>query len=145
LIHRGKSPLLVFDDADLEKAAKAAAFSIVFNSGQVCMASSRVYVQDSVAERFKKLYAQAIKAVAGQAGNPLETATGFGPQADAQQFKSISAYVEKAQKDGLQRLAIGNEATQKAGANFVSPIVFHDVPEGHAVMKDEIFGFVIFH
>ncbi|KAL3450256.1 aldehyde dehydrogenase domain-containing protein [Aspergillus insuetus] len=136
----GKSPLLVFDDADLEKAAKAAAFSIAFNSGQVCMASSRVYVQDSVAARFKKLYAQAIEAVAGQAGNPLETATGFGPQADVQQFKSISAYVEKAQKDGLQRLAIGNEATQKAGANFVSPIVFHDVPENHAVMKDEIFG-----
>lgn len=67
----GKSPLIVFEDADLQKAAKVAAFSIVFNSGQVCMASSRVYVQKSVADEFTKLYAQAIQAVAGQAGNPL--------------------------------------------------------------------------
>ncbi|RHZ49038.1 uncharacterized protein CDV56_101992 [Aspergillus thermomutatus] len=137
----GKSPLIVFEDADLEKAAKVAAFSIVFNSGQVCMASSRVYIQENVADQFKKLYAQAIQAVAGQAGNPLEATTGFGPQADKQQFESISKYLQEAQKDGLKRLPIG-ELTPRDGGNFVSPIVFHEVPEDHSIMKDEIFGAV---
>ncbi|OGM49498.1 aldehyde dehydrogenase [Aspergillus bombycis] len=138
----GKSPLIVFEDADLQKAAKAAAFSIVFNSGQVCMASSRVYVQDAVADEFKTLYAQAIEAVAGQAGNPLEETTRFGPQADEHQFKSISNYLQKAQDDGLQRLSI-EKLTPRDGVNFVSPVVLQDVPEGHSLMKQEIFGFVL--
>lgn len=94
----GKSPLIVFEDADLQKAAKVAAFSIVFNSGQVCMASSRVYVQKSVEDEFTKLYAQAIQQLAAQAGNPLEATTGFGPQADRHQFKSITEYLQKAQR-----------------------------------------------
>jgi aldehyde dehydrogenase (NAD+) len=138
----GKSPLIVFEDADLQKAAKVAAFSIVFNSGQVCMASSRVYVQKSVADEFTKLYTQAIQAVAGQAGNPLEATTGFGPQADRHQFKSVSEYLQNAQKDGLKRLSIG-ELTPRDGVNFVSPVVFQEVPENHSIMKDEIFGFAL--
>lgn len=138
----GKSPLIVFEDADLQKAAKAAAFSIVFNSGQVCMASSRVYVQKSVADEFTKLYIQAIQTVAGQAGNPLVATTGFGPQADQHQSKIVSEYLQKAQKDGLKRLSI-KELTPREGANFVSPVVFQDVPENHSVIKDEIFGFVL--
>ncbi|BCS30146.1 uncharacterized protein APUU_80449A [Aspergillus puulaauensis] len=137
----GKSPLIVFEDADLQKAAKVAAFSIVFNSGQVCMASSRVYVQKSVEDEFTKLYAQAIQELAAQAGNPLEATTGFGPQADRHQFKSITDYLQKAQKDGLKRLSIG-ESTPREGANFVSPVVFQEVPEHHSIMKDEIFGAV---
>ncbi|KAL3429097.1 aldehyde dehydrogenase domain-containing protein, partial [Aspergillus tetrazonus] len=133
----GKSPLLVFEDADLEKAAKAAAFSIVSNSGQVCMASSRVYVQESIVTDFTKLYVEAIQQLSGQAGNPLEKETGFGPQADAQQFKNVSEYLQKAQDDRLKKVSIG--AAPEKGSNFVAPVVFQDVPEGHALMKDEIF------
>ncbi|KAL2812680.1 Aldehyde/histidinol dehydrogenase [Aspergillus cavernicola] len=135
----GKSPLIVFEDADLEKVAKAAAFSIVSNSGQVCMASSRVYVQNSIADRFEKLYTQAIQELSGQPGNPLDRSTSFGPQADGQQFKIISGYLEQAQKDGLRCLPM-DKSSQQEGTNFVSPIVFHDVPKGHPLMKEEIFG-----
>ncbi|CAI7597476.1 unnamed protein product [Penicillium pancosmium] len=82
---------------------------------------------------------RAIQALSDQAGNPLEAKTGFGPQADRHQFKSISEYLEGAQKDGLKRLSMG-ELTQQEGANFVFPVVFQDVPESHSIMKNEIFG-----
>ncbi|GLA67592.1 hypothetical protein AtubIFM54640_011260 [Aspergillus tubingensis] len=136
----GKSPLLVFEDADLGKAAKAAAFSIVSNSGQVCMASSRVYVQESIVTEFTELYVQAIRQLSVQAGNPLEKETRFGPQADAQQFNSVSEYLQKAQDDRLKKISIG--AAPEKGNNFVAPVVFQNVPEGHVLMKDEIFGTV---
>ncbi|KAL4952353.1 Aldehyde/histidinol dehydrogenase [Aspergillus filifer] len=84
-------PLIVFDDADLERAAAAAAFSIVTNSGQVCMASSRVYVHSSVA---------------GRPGDPDSKETSFGPQADEQQMKSVMAYLQLAQRDRLLRLRL---------------------------------------
>ncbi|KAL4796400.1 Aldehyde/histidinol dehydrogenase [Aspergillus venezuelensis] len=103
----GKSPLIVFDDADLDRAADAAAFSIVTNLGQVCMASSRVYVHHNVAGKFQDLYAQAIARLAGRPGDPNNAATSFGPQADEQQMKSVLAYLELAQRDNLQRLPLG--------------------------------------
>ncbi|KAL4744932.1 hypothetical protein BDW72DRAFT_208623 [Aspergillus terricola var. indicus] len=137
----GKSPLIVFGDADLAKAAKAAAFSIVFNSGQVCMASSRVYVHEDVSAKFKRMYTEAIQAVAGQAGNPLEVTTGFGPQADKQQFTTVSEYLQKAQTDGLKCLPLG-DLVPRDGGNFVSPVVFDEVPDDHSLMKDEVFGAV---
>lgn len=104
------------------------------------MASSRVYVQESIVTKFTELYVQAIRQLSGQAGNPLEKETGFGPQADAQQFKSVSEYLQKAQDDKLQKVSIG--AAPEKGNNFIAPVVFQDVPEGHALMKDEIFGSV---
>ncbi|PYH69528.1 aldehyde dehydrogenase [Aspergillus vadensis CBS 113365] len=119
----GKSPLLVFEDAELKKAAALAAFSIVSNSRQVCMASSRVYVQESIVTEFTQLYVQAIRQLSGQPGNPLEKETRFGPQADAQQFKNE-------QEDKLKK------------QHFVAPVVFQDVPESHVLMKGEIFGTV---
>lgn len=129
---------MIFDDADLEKAAKAAAFSIVVDSGQVCMASSRVYIQDSIMDQFKKLYLNAIQAVTGNIGDPLSKDTSFGPQADTQQHKSVSAFVEQAKNDRLKVLL--DSSPDKDGKNFVSPMVLHDVPESHNLMQEEIFG-----
>ena len=141
MIHRGKSPIVIFQDADLEKAAKAAAFSIVANSGQVCMASSRVYVQDSIMDQFKPMYLNAIQAATGKMGDPLSKDTGFGPQADTQQHNSVSAFVEQAKNDGLKVLL--NSSSGKDGkGNFVSPMVLYDVPENHNLMQEEIFGWV---
>lgn len=138
-MNRGKSPLVIFEDADLEKAAKAAAFSIVANSGQVCMASSRVYVQSSIMNQFKQMYLNAIQAVTGSIGDPLSKDTGFGPQADTQQHKSVSAFVEQAKNDGLKVLLDPSSGKDGKG-NFVFPMVLHDVPESHNLMQEEIFG-----
>ncbi|KAF7591727.1 hypothetical protein BBP40_001171 [Aspergillus hancockii] len=96
----GKSPLIVFEDADLEKAAKVATFSIVFNSGQVCMSSSRVYVHETVADRFNPLCARATRDVHGRAGDPLNSKTGFGPQAVDYSIVSFLGILKRGEKMG---------------------------------------------
>ncbi|KAL2810245.1 aldehyde dehydrogenase domain-containing protein [Aspergillus granulosus] len=133
-----KEPHSRFRGCRSRKGCQGSGLSIVSNSGQVCIASSRVYVQQSIVTEFTELYVQAIRQLSIQAGNPLEKETGFGPQADAQQFKSVSEYLHKAQDDRLKKISTG--AAPEKGNNFVAPVVFQDVPEGHALMKDEIFG-----
>ncbi|KAJ5718831.1 uncharacterized protein N7483_009913 [Penicillium malachiteum] len=136
----GKSPLLIFEDANLEKAAKAAAFSIVFNSGQVCMASSRIYVQDSIAQEFTQLYLKEIQAISNKAGDPLGPETNFGPQADTQQVQNIQKFLNRARIENFK--AILDDNADPSQGNFVSPRVFIDVPEESPIMKEEIFGAV---
>lgn len=113
-----------FKDADLDKAAKAAAFSIVANSGQVCMASSRVYVQESILEEFKPLYLQAP-----------------GRYAAAEERLRVCT---AGQDDELRVLLDCSDCNvslvSEGNGNFVSPVVLHDVLENHRIMKEEIFG-----
>jgi aldehyde dehydrogenase (NAD+) len=78
---RGKSPSIIFDDADLEKVATELAFSIGFISGQTCMASTRLYVQDATAEKFQNLLLQAITAQL-KPGELPDPSTNHGPQAN---------------------------------------------------------------
>ncbi|OPB42775.1 hypothetical protein A0O28_0084110 [Trichoderma guizhouense] len=115
----GKSPLIVFEDADLEKAAAAAAFSITFNSGQICMASN-------------------ILKIMGKIGDPLETTTTFGPQADRQQYDNISKALQKAADDGLEFI-LGGRPLEGKGC-FIPPAVVLHPPEQSDIMKKEIFG-----
>lgn len=135
---RGKSPLIVFEDADLEKAAAAAAFSITFNSGQICMACTRVYVHTNVANRFIGLYKANILKIMGKIGDPLETTTTFGPQADRKQFDNISKVLGKATADGLDFI-LGGLPLEGTGC-FVPPAVVLNPPEQSDVMKKEISG-----
>ncbi|PKK48521.1 hypothetical protein CI102_5759 [Trichoderma harzianum] len=134
----GKSPLIVFEDADLEKAAAAAAFSITFNSGQICMACTRVYVHTSVANRFIELYKANILKIMGKIGDPLETTTTFGPQADRQQYDNISKVLQKAADDGLEFI-LGGRPLEGKGC-FIPPAVVLHPPEQGDIMTKEIFG-----
>jgi aldehyde dehydrogenase (NAD+) len=102
------------------------------------MVSTRMYVQEKVGDWFRKLYAHAIQEVASQAGSPLEVKTESGPQADEQYYKFICDYLEKAQKDKIQRLPIDNLIPLDR-SNFASPVVFYNVPEGHYLIKHERF------
>lgn len=118
----GKSPTIVFDDADLEKAAAETAFSIRFVSGQACIANSRIYVQESIAPKFKKLFAAAFSEF--KAGNPLDPSTTHGPQADEIQFKRVKEYLEAA-KAGKGKIELGGDAIKMEGGNgfFIQPTV----------------------
>ncbi|CAL5867612.1 uncharacterized protein PFLUO_LOCUS1831 [Penicillium psychrofluorescens] len=132
----GKSPAIVFEDADLEAAAAATQLSIKFNSGQVCVANSRVYVHESVAKRFTQLFLE--KVVAGKMGDPLDPTTTHGPQIDVLQYNRVKEYLSIGQKDGT--------CTQGGDANdgfFVHPTVFESVPEDSRLMREEIFGPVV--
>jgi aldehyde dehydrogenase (NAD+) len=139
----GKSPTIVFDDADIEKAAAETAFSISFVSGQACIANSRIYVQDTVAAKFKKAFTAAFTNF--KAGNPLDPATTHGPQADAIQHKRITEYLKLA-KEGKGKVETGGGGLKIDGndkALFIAPTIIADQPEDAVGMKEEIFGPVV--
>ncbi|CEJ54248.1 hypothetical protein PMG11_00568 [Penicillium brasilianum] len=132
----GKSPAVIFEDADLEAAAAQTQFSIQFNSGQICVANSRVYVQENVYDKFVALFRE--KFAAAKLGDPLDPATSHGPQVDVVQYKRVQEYLGIGQRDG--------SLTQGGDANdgfFVKPTIFENVPEDSRLMREEVFGPVV--
>ena len=136
----GKSPLLIFDDADLAKAVPAAAYSILANSGQVCIASSRVYVQEKIASEFMEQMKGAMKQM-GVSADPLAEGTARGPQVDKLQFDRVMGYLSLAKKEGLD-IPIGGNRERDTGY-FIEPTIIANAPEDSRVMKEEIFGPVV--
>jgi len=138
----GKSPTIVFEDADIEQAAAETAHSIRFVSGQACVANSRIYVQDTVADKFKTAFAKALADF--KAGNPLDPATTHGPQADEIQFKRVSEYLKLAKESG-GKVEMGGGSIKMEGGNgfFIEPTIITDQPENARTMKEEIFGPVV--
>lgn len=132
----GKSPAIVFEDADLEAAAAQTQFSIQFNSGQVCVANSRIYVHESVVEKFTRLFREKFEAV--QLGDPLDPSTSHGPQIDVLQYNRIKEYLAIGEKDG--KLTTGGDAND---GYFVRPTIFEGVPEDSRLMREEVFGPVV--
>jgi len=123
----------------LENAVESAVFSIQGNSGQICMASSRVYVQDSIADKFIALYKEKFASVS--IGDPRLKETNHGPQADETQYKTVLKYIE-AGKQGGGQMILGEEKTNETGF-FINPTIFTNTPEDAQIMKEEIFGPVV--
>ncbi|KAH7231230.1 aldehyde dehydrogenase [Fusarium redolens] len=136
----GKSPLLVFDDASLEKTVMAAAFSILYNSGQVCMASTRIYVQEGIAPKFIEALNFAMSEL-GVPGDPLLASTKRGPQVDKLQFDRVLSFLDHAKEKGYDIALGGNKALDKG--YFVDATIVRDVPENDKLIREEIFGPVL--
>lgn len=135
----GKSPLIIFDDADLEEAVNIAHNGIFFNQGQVCCASSRIYVQEGIYDKF---IAKSVEfAKKRKVGNPLEETTEQGPQVDAEQFDRIMKYIDIGKKEGANMVCGGNRIGDKG--YFIEPTIFSEVSDSHQIGKDEIFGPVL--
>lgn len=139
----GKSPLVIFEDADLEKAVPAAAFSILGNSGQACIASSRVYVHESIAPKFTEMMKAAMTQMGSNAADndPMLETTMRGPQADKIQFDRVMSYLQLAKQEGYKML-IGGDRDGNSGY-YVQPTIITGAQEGSRVMKEEIFGPVV--
>ncbi|SPO06221.1 probable aldehyde dehydrogenase [Cephalotrichum gorgonifer] len=136
----GKSPAIVFDDANLEKTVAQTVKGIQWNSGQVCMANSRIYVQEAIASTFVEVFNKEFASV--KAGNPLDKDVHHGPLVDDVQYRSVLSYIEEGKKSGT--VAIGGQGTlESTGGYFVEPTVFLDTPEDARIMKEEIFGPVV--
>ncbi|KDP33653.1 hypothetical protein JCGZ_07224 [Jatropha curcas] len=132
----GKSPLLIFDDADVNAAADLALLGILSNKGEVCVASSRVYVQEGIYDEFvKKLK---VKAIDWVVGDPFDPKSRLGPQVDEQQFNKIFSYIESGKKEGATLLTGGNPSGTKG--YYLQPTIFTDVKEHMLIAQDEIFG-----
>jgi aldehyde dehydrogenase (NAD+) len=132
----GKSPLIVCDDADLDQAVEIAHNGIFFNQGEVCCASSRIFVHEKVHDEFVKKSVEMAKM--RQVGDPLDPLTQQGPQVDQTQFEKILSYVESGKKEGAKLECGGSRVGEKG--YFISPAVFVDVKDDMKIAKEEIFG-----
>lgn len=137
----GKSPALVFDDADVEKAAADTSFSVQCNSGQICVANSRVYVQEAVATEFIEAFRKRFATI--KAGDPLKSETNHGPQADEIQYNSVIDYIELGKKAGGSLVMGGQGHLESMKGYFVDPTVFLNSPEDSRLMREEVFGPVV--
>ncbi len=132
----GKSANVIFADADLEAATRAAASGIFFNSGQVCSAGSRILAHESVYDEVvERLVA---RAHAIRLGDPREPSTSMGPLVSAAQMRRVLDYIEVGRREGA-RLVTGGARRGSAGF-FVEPTVFADVAHGMRISQEEIFG-----
>jgi aldehyde dehydrogenase (NAD+) len=132
----GKSANIIFPDADLDAAAKAAASGIFFNSGQVCSAGSRILVHESIHEEIvERLVA---RAAAVRTGNPCEPSTSMGPLVSAAQMRRVLDYIDIGKREGA-RIATGGARVGDAGY-FVAPTVFTEVRHPMRISQEEIFG-----
>ncbi|KAF2653506.1 aldehyde dehydrogenase [Lophiostoma macrostomum CBS 122681] len=134
----GKSPAVVFDDCNLENAVTWTANAITANTGQVCFAASRVYVQEGIYDKFIEKYKQAMQDKAKEVGDPTKEGTNIGPLVDEAQFKRVSGFIERGQK-GQGKLLVGGQRIGDKGY-YLEPTVFTDVDPNSEIHCEEIFG-----
>ncbi|KAF4119479.1 aldehyde dehydrogenase (NAD(P)+) [Geosmithia morbida] len=136
----GKNPSIVFSDADLDQAAKWSHAGIMDNQGQVCISTSRIYVQDSVYDEFLSKFVEVTKAN-HKIGDPFNNTTWQGPQISKAQYEKILSYIEIGKQEGA-RLIYGGAKHGNKGY-FIEPTVFVDATENMRIVKEEIFGPVV--
>jgi aldehyde dehydrogenase (NAD+) len=135
----GKSPNVVFADADLDAAVAGAFHAIYFHGGQCCTAGSRLFVEKTVHKDFVERLAA--KAKGRHLGDPLDPTTEQGPQVSGEQLDKILHYVDLGKKQGAKLVTGGRRSGDKGF--FVEPTIFDDVRDDMAIAKDEIFGPVV--
>ncbi|KAI1096536.1 aldehyde dehydrogenase [Rostrohypoxylon terebratum] len=135
----GKSPAIVFEDADLDNAVKWTHDGIMRYAGQMCFANSRVFVQESVYEAFLSKFKAQVSQVS-VLGDPFEQTTFQGPQVSRVQYEKILGYIRSAREEGATVYMGGEPASVDGKGFFVEPTVFTDVKPGMKVYREEIFG-----
>ncbi|KAF2021786.1 aldehyde dehydrogenase-like protein [Aaosphaeria arxii CBS 175.79] len=136
----GKSPLVVFDDADLDQAVKWAHVGIMYNQGQVCTATSRILVQEGVYDKFIEGFKKHVSETS-VVGDPFKDDTFQGPQVTKTQFERVLSYIDAGKKEGATLVA-GGEAYKNVGGKgfFVSPTIFTNVKDDMKIYREEVFG-----
>ncbi|MXS18259.1 betaine-aldehyde dehydrogenase [Pseudomonas oryzihabitans] len=136
----GKSPLIVCDDADLERAADIAVMANFFSSGQVCTNGTRVFVPQALKADFEAKVVERVKRI--KLGDPLAAETNFGPLVSTPHMEKVLGYIAQGQAEGARLLTGGERVTQGelAKGNFVAPTVFTDCRDDMAIAREEIFG-----
>ena len=136
----GKSPLLLFDDANLDQAVKWAHIGIMYNQGQVCTATSRILVQEGVYDKFVEAFKEHV-AKTSKVGNPFEDETFQGPQVTKAQFERVLSYVESGKSEGATLLTGGEPYKDVGGKGFfIAPTIFTNVKDSMKIYREEVFG-----
>jgi acyl-CoA reductase-like NAD-dependent aldehyde dehydrogenase len=137
----GKSPNIIFEDASLEDAVNMSAFGIYFAQGQVCAAGSRLFVQESIYDKFMDMFTK--KAQSIRVGNPLDPATQMGPQVSEQQLNMIERYIAAGLDEGANLVTGGRRFEGAGNGYFLTPTVFENVTNEMRIAREEIFGPVV--
>ena len=135
----GKSPLLVFNDADLEQAVKWSHLGIMSNQGQICTATSRILVQDAIYDDFLAKFKGAVHTIS-KIGDQWDETTYQGPQVSKAQYDRILSYIKIGLEEGAT-LWMGGEACHVNGKGFyISPTVFTNIKDSMRIYREEVFG-----
>jgi aldehyde dehydrogenase (NAD+) len=139
----GKSPVIVFPDADLERAAKGIAFGVFGNAGQMCWAASRLIVARPIQEALVEKVSAIARAY--KLGPGTEATSEMGPLVSQDQLRRVVGFVDQARRDGGRVVVGGAKASEAplANGNFVTPTVITDLPPTASVVRDEVFGPVL--
>jgi len=137
----GKDPVIVCDDADIEVAAKGSAWGGFLNSGQVCTSVERVYVFDSIADKFTEALVEEAKKV--KLGDPFDKGTDVGPMSSKMQLSNTINKVDLAKKEGARVLTGGKQSDQFEKGYFYEPTVFDQVTPNMEIIMEEAFSPVI--
>ncbi|KAI6156123.1 aldehyde dehydrogenase [Pisolithus thermaeus] len=132
----GKSPNIIFDDADLEQAVRWAMLGVFFNQGQSCIAGSRIFVQEGIYDEFLKCFTEKSRSI--KVGDPFAPDTFQGPQISKIQYDRIMGYIDSGKKEGA-RIHLGGERHGSEGY-FIQPTIFLDTNPDMRIVKEEIFG-----
>jgi aldehyde dehydrogenase (NAD+) len=132
----GKSPNVVFADADLDAAVEGAYFGLFFNQGQCCCAGSRLFVEEKIHHEIVERLVK--RAKSQKVGDPFDPETTQGPQVSQEQFDRIMGYIDAGQKGGAKMLTGGRRVGEKG--YFIEPTVFDGVTDNMSIAKEEIFG-----
>jgi aldehyde dehydrogenase (NAD+) len=132
----GKSPNIVFNDANIENAISWANFGIFYNHGQCCCAGSRIYVQSGIYDKFVERFKA--RTLANKVGDPFAPDTFQGPQVSQLQYDRIMGYIQEGKKAGAT-IETGGERHGDKGY-FIQPTIFSNVTEDMKIMQEEIFG-----
>jgi aldehyde dehydrogenase (NAD+) len=132
----GKSPNIVFADADMDQAIEGCHFGVFFNQGQVCCAGSRLYVEEKIYDEFvEKSVARAGRRTVG---DPFDVGTEQGPQIDGAQFDKVMSYIDEGKREGAELLTGGKRIGDRG--HFIEPTVFANVQDEMKIAREEIFG-----
>ncbi|KLP18345.1 putative aldehyde dehydrogenase [Fusarium fujikuroi] len=134
----GKSPLLVFEDADLDQAIKWSHYGIMANQGQICTATSRILVHEKVYPQFIELFKERVKSC--KIGNPFDIDTFQGPQVSKAQYERVLSFIESGKAEGAT-VALGGQPTAVNGKGFyIEPTIFINASDDMKIYREEIFG-----
>jgi 5-carboxymethyl-2-hydroxymuconic-semialdehyde dehydrogenase len=135
----GKSPFIVFADSDFDLALNTA-IGQYDNAGQVCLAGTRILVEESIRAKFQEAFVERAKSI--RQGDPRDEASDIGPQISRPHFERVSGFVERAKAAGMKPV-IGGEPNGDLGGLYFRPTLFADPAPNSEILRDEIFGPVL--
>jgi len=137
----GKSPNIVFDDCDLDKAVAGAMFAVFVNAGQVCTAGSRLLIQQGIYDSFMDRFVQAAESI--RIGDPLDPKTRMGPLVSSRHLDRVAGFIQQAKDDGAQLCTGGTRPAWLKQGFYLAPTIFENVQPGSQLDQEEVFGPVV--